>query len=1057
MGTCANRRGRPPRSIMGLSLMSGAVLAASAAAPLGSWAQAETRAIEEILVTGSYIRRAPEDAPSPIRVLGREEIEAAGMPQLADFVRHLPSVVGSENTTSQEVSVGGAGAANINIRNLGLSSTLVLIDGKRLNVGTSISNRGEQFVDINRIPFIMVENIEILKDGASATFGSDAVAGVANFRLRNNFEGFEIQAMYQDGLRSGEMNFDSLQEQFDLPERFREPMESISGNNHSDLDLSAIWGFGNERTHMVLGLNYFDRSKLQTLDRQFGPEYALDDSFGSPSPFNLPQDMFGTGPWGPTIIQDSSCRALGNYRTVNSGLCSTKADLLVRDMYSEETRWQGLATWTHDFSERLEAYGHFGFAENTVRINQSPSFPLTAQPTFSSDNPGFRHEVENGVALAIANEDAVNSRLIPVPFTVFPFGALDPELAPLFDLGDPEASIAGVDQITFNGVIRPSFAALQEIAGIEDADGNVFTHRNQSRIQRESKIFLAGLRGDLTDDWNFDLSYSYSDEENENRFRDAVTQRVQDALNGFFGLDCDRFDPNQAPGVGPCTWFNPFGSSLLTPDVVAEDGNGNLHTLGNDPAAVRALEGLGIVNTRTRLHVVDFVTSTNNFMDMQMGGGGVGAAFGLQYRNESMSVGGNDLATDPSFPFAFTGPSIPFSASDDVWAVFGELALPVTQDLELQLALRYEDYGGQTGDTLDPKFAFRWNAMDDLVFRGSVGTSFRGPSLFQRFGRSTGLQFMQPPSAEVIDANFGEGTAATSPFGSGVFARLPSFGNPELDPEKSTNFNLGVIWDATDSLSISVDYWNYRFKDVIIGDDARGLINDCQIQWQMAGRPDARVGNAFNPDYLAVEACNFRDLDGDPSTPDIWLDTQGNPLTAQTSFTNGDKMKASGLDFLIRYSLATDYGLFSSTLDLSWFLEFEADRIVTPFDTRLDPGERVDLVGKSEAVLVARPLPEYKGTLFNSWSMGNHFATLSVNYVSGVNETNFDNFRVSSHTTVDSSYTYNFEQTDLAATVGVVNMFDQDPPQANGGFNGYVPTLHDPRGRLFYVRVRYGF
>ncbi|MCC5874170.1 MAG: TonB-dependent receptor, partial [Gammaproteobacteria bacterium] len=438
-------------------------------------------------------------------------------------------------------------------------------------------------------------------------------------------------------------------------------------------------------------------------------------------------------------------------------------------------------------------------------------------------------------------------------------------------------------------------------------------------------------------------------------------------------------------------------------------------------------------------------------------GGGVGAAIGLQYRNESMSVGGNDLATDPSFPFAFTGPSIPFSASDDVWAVFGELALPVTPDLELQLALRYEDYGGQTGDTLDPKFAFRWNAMDDLVFRGSIGTSFRGPSLFQRFGRSTGLQFMLPPSAEVIDANFGEGTAAASPFGSGVFARLPSFGNPELDPEKSTNFNIGVIWDATESLSFSMDYWNYRFKDVIIGDDARGLINDCQIQWQMAGRPDARVGNALNPDFLAVEACNFRNLDGDPSTPDIWLDTQGNPLNAQTSFTNGDKMKASGLDFLIRYSLATDYGLFSSTLDLSWFLEFEADRIVTPFDTRLDPGERVDLVGKSEAVLVARPLPEYKATLFNTWSRGNHFATLSVNYVSGVNETNFNDFKVKSHTTVDGSYTYNFERVDLATTVGIVNMFDEDPPQANGGFNGYAPTLHDPRGRLFYVRVRYGF
>lgn len=1057
------RRGGTPRARLGAGLVTSAVLAAGLAVPALTWAQ--EAAIEEILVTGSYIRRAPEDAPSPIRVLGREEIEASGMPQLGDFVRHLPSVVGSENTTSQEVSVGGAGAANINIRNLGLSSTLVLLDGKRVNVGTSISNRGEQFVDINRIPFVMVENIEILKDGASATFGSDAVAGVANFRLRSNFEGFEIHGMYQDGLRSSELDFDDMQAKHGVPEIFREPVNAVSGNDHSDLDLGAIWGFGNERTHMVLGLNYFDREKLQTLDRQFSSEYPVDDSLGGPSPFNLPQDMFANN--GTVLVNDSSCVAAGNYRTVNSGLCSTKADLLVRDMYSAETRWQGMGTWTHELNEDVEAYGHFGFAENEVVINQSPSFPLTSQPTFSSDNPGFQHEVINtfqslGAGQGAPYGDDVANRLIsraagtPVPLPVLSLLPQSP-----FDPADPAAVLGAVDEITFNGVIRPSYAALQEIAGTQadvDGDGTLedYTYRNQSQIKRRSKIFMIGARGDLNEDWTFDASYSYSDEENENRFFDAVNDRVNSALNGYFGPNCDRFDENQAPGEGDCTWLNPFGSSLLEPDKQWADGNGNMHTLGNDPAAIASLEGMGIVNTRTRLNVVDLVTSTNNFMDMQLDGGGVGFAVGMQYRHERMSVGGNDLATDPSFPFAFTGPSIPFDASDEVWAIFSELALPVTSDLELQLALRYEDYGGDTGDTLDPKFAFRWNALDNVVLRGSVGTSFRGPSLYQRFGSSTGLQFMAPPPAEVVAANFPNDPTAT--FGSGVFARLPSFGNPELDPEKSTNFNLGVIWDVTDSLSFSVDYWNYMFEDIIVGDDARGLINDCQIQWHAAGRPDPTTTNgAFDPAYLNVEACNFRNLDGNAGTPDIRLDSQGNPLNAQTSFTNGDEMNASGLDFLVRYSLPTDFGVFSSTFDLSWFLEFEADRIVTPFDTRLNPGETIDMVGVSETVLVARPLPEYKGSLFNDWSLGNHYATLSVNYVSGVDEANYDDYSVSSHTTVDGSYTYNFNDTGLATTVGVVNMFDEDPPKANGGFNGYIPTLHDPRGRLFYLRARYSF
>jgi outer membrane receptor protein involved in Fe transport len=651
--------------------------------------------------------------------------------------------------------------------------------------------------------------------------------------------------------------------------------------------------------------------------------------------------------------------------------------------------------------------------------------------------------------------DDVANRLVPgVPLPVIP-------LAGQYDPTNPAAVLAGVDSIVFNGVIRPSFAALQEIGGLveADADGDgqtePFTHRNESTITRDSKVFMIGARGDLNETWEFDASFSYSDEDSSNTFRDAVTQRVEDALNGYFGVNCDRFDPAQTPGTGDCTWFNPFGSSLLEPDKVVLDGNGNPHTLGNDPAAVKALEGTGVTSSETRLTVAEAIVSTNEFLGWNLAGGSVGFAMGMQYREDRMSTGGNDLATDPSFPLAFTGPSIPFSADDDVYAVFGEMALPVLEGVDVQLALRYEDYGGETGDTLDPKIAVRWQALDNLVLRGSAGTSFRGPSLYQRFGRGTGLQFMAPPSAEVIAAEF-PGLAGTSPFGSGVFARLPTFGNPDLDPETSTNFNVGVIWDATEDLRFTADYWSYQFEDIIVGDDARGLINDCQIQWQAAGRPASRDAQGdFTQAYLDVEACNFRDLDNNASTPDIFLDTQGNPLSAQTSFTNGSEMNASGVDFGVAFSKATDWGIFSSNLDLSWFAEFEADSLVTPFDTRLDPGQTVDLVGKSEQVLVARPLPEWKGTLYNAWNLGSHNATLSVNYVSDVTESAYDDYRVDDHTTVDSSYTYSFEQVDLALTLGAVNLFDEDPPTANGGFNGYVPTLHDPRGRLWYLRARY--
>jgi iron complex outermembrane receptor protein len=1041
-------------------------------------ALAEESVIEEIVVTGSYIKRAPEDAPSPVRVIGREEIQAYGRPQLGDFVATLPSVVGAENVTAQEQSVGGAGAANINIRNLGLASTLVLLNGKRLNVGTSVSNQSEQFVDINRIPSIMIDNIEILKDGASAIYGSDAVAGVANFKLRSQFEGFEISALYQDPLRDGNVDFDDL----GFPEQFRDRFEARTNDSHSDLDIGAIWGFGNDRTHFVIGGNYFERDPLETLNREFATERVLDPTVGGPSPFNLPQDMFaatripvGGGNFveapGTALISDSSCLALRHSRVRNSGLCSTKNDLLSRDIFSEEERKQLLATFTHQLNEDVEIYGHFGGSENEVTINQSPSFPLTSQPTFSPDNPGFIFEVQNAFqSLAQTGQvpfgDDVANRLssqlagAPLPLPVLGFVPVDQGG---FDITDPGAVLGGVGTITFNGVMRPSIVHLAEIEGVPadiDGDGAVeagetFRNRNQSNIARDTRIFTLGARGSINDSWDFDASYGYSEEESQTEFFDTVTSRMQDALNGFFGVNCDRNAPGQLPGEGPCTWFNPFGTSILLPDTVVADGNGNLHTLGNDPFAVHQLEGQGITEAETKLTVLDAVASTPSLLGMELSGGSVGFALGLQYRKEEMRTGGNELATDPSFPFAFTGPTIPFSARQEILAAFTEFALPITDSLEVQLALRYENYSGNTGDTLDPKLAVRWEATDRLVLRGSAGTSFRGPSLVQKFGTGTGLQFITPPSAEVLEANFG---APTQLFGSGVFARLPTFGNPDLDPEESVNFNVGAIWNPLDSLTLSVDYWDYSYDDIIIGDDFAGLVNDCQIAWQFAGRPVSLDGGAVTEEFLDIEPCNFRDVDGNPATADILLDTQGNPLSVQRSFTNGTELDASGLDFVVRYAQDTGIGSFSSTLDLSWFLEYEIDRAVTPFDTRLNPGETVDLVGKSENVLIGRPLPEYKATLLTDYSRGGHYATVAVNFVSHITEPNSfpPDLRVSSHTTVDTSYTYSFFEQGLSLTVGAVNLFDREPPTASG-FNAFESTIHDPRGRLWYLRGRYAF
>jgi iron complex outermembrane recepter protein len=1025
------------------------------------------QAIEEIVVIGSYIRRAPEDAPSPIRVFGRSELESMGRPQLADAITQLPAVVGSENQTAQEQSVGGAGAANINIRNLGLASTLVLLDGKRLNTGTSTSNQGEQFVDINRLPFIMIENIEILKDGASALYGSDAVAGVANFKLRSNFEGFEIQALYQDSFKGRDSSFD----RYDLPEAYRAGIEKLAKDEHNDRDIGAIWGFGNDRTHLVVGFNYFERDPLHSAARQSALNTAILEN-QAPSPFSFPQDMFAAQQIAPgfeipgvMMINDASCVALGYYRTRNSGLCSGTADLMQRDIFSQERRKQLLGTWTHQLNDDIELYGHFGGSENRARISQGPSLPLTSQVFFSPNNPGLRFEVENGLMNAFALGDDIPNRLAsripqigfyPLPVISF-IGGVDPT--------DPDAVLAAMGTITFNGLARGALAGLQNIVGVPAdvngdgviSPGEIFKYHTHSQIDRETRLFMAGARGDINDDWRFDVSASYSDEKSETAFRDTVNQRVSDALNGYFGPNCNRgtFEDPTRPGdtTRGCTWFNPFGSSMLFPDTVWTDGFGQEHTLGNDAAYVDGLFGYGLTTSESKLSVVDAVFTTQNLFGWALPGGSVGFAVGAQYRKEERRAGGNELTTDPSFPFGFTGPVIPYNASQDIWAIFTELALPVTDRMEVQLALRYEDYGDDTGDTLDPKLALRWQALDELVVRASVGTSFRGPSLSQKFGRGTGLQFIAAPSAEVIAAR-----APGAAFGGGVFGRSPTFGNEALQPEESTNFNIGVIWSPLDNLTASLDYFNYRYKNVIIPESPTALANDCQIAWHNAGRVTPQLPDgSINPAYLEIEPCNFRNLDGNPATPDVLLNLQGNALNVQRTFVNGTRLWNSGLDLLSRYTHDTSYGTFGVTLDFTWFLEYEINQSVTPFDVRLNPGQKIDMVGLAYTVLVGRPLPEYKGMLMLDWYHGQHYATLNTNYVSELVETEAEvPIRLGSHTTIDGSYTYSFNNVNASLTLGGINLFDRDPPRASG-FNSYNSTLHDPRGRMWYLRARYAF
>ncbi|MFT6518938.1 MAG: iron complex outermembrane receptor protein, partial [Candidatus Azotimanducaceae bacterium] len=204
-------------------------------------------AIEEVVVTGSYIKSSPTDGASPIDVVNRDYIDEMAAVTIADITRNLAVNSGSENVPDSFTSGATQGTSNINLRGLGLGSTLILVNGRRNTLAAATANDGSSFVDTSMIPAAALQRVEILKEGAASIYGSDAVAGVVNFITRKDFEGTEVGAFYQ----------------------------STTNDNQDDTQLSIIHGWANDSTNVVVSAEYLDRSPLSTAQRPTLTENAI--------------------------------------------------------------------------------------------------------------------------------------------------------------------------------------------------------------------------------------------------------------------------------------------------------------------------------------------------------------------------------------------------------------------------------------------------------------------------------------------------------------------------------------------------------------------------------------------------------------------------------------------------------------------------------------------------------------------------------------------------------------------------------------------------------------
>ena len=705
----------------------------------------------EVVVTGSFIRGTPEDAALPVDVITADEILRQGAPTLVELVKSLPSSAGVIGDSNQFGAGQSTGSGNVNLRGLGSQRTLVLLNGRRMtNAPTTIGS-----VDTNLLPSIAIGRIEVLKDGAAALYGSDAIAGVVNFITRTDLDGLEAVANYS----------------------------FIDG---SDGDYNVGVNFGKklgDRGNFLLSAAYRSRSELSTRKR----DWALRDFFTNPqggwSQFGNPGTYAArAAPAG--VFVDPACEAIAGPRaltTSNVPFCAFSYTAF-GNLVEDEEHYQFFGQANYEVFDNVELHLEGLYSGHDVpRENSSPSYsPVQFLP--------------NGVQIAPGVANPVNA--------AFFIPGANPGLQALYNTYTPAQLGLTPLQIAQSRALGVQTTLLSRPIGVL---GNPLTGYEGKEDKREFNAFRVsgGLKWDISPNSSLDIAGTYMENWSDVRTPDIVVSRLQRALSGFGGFNCT----GSTPGANGCLWFNPFSTGIRQS---AADGRGNPGFVASTENSLDVIDYMFedyAYKTRTRLFVADAVFSGQTGIDI--GGGPIGYAIGGQYRKDFIRRDVSDLTNVDLFPcveteltgnrncpgrvngvFSFFGPLNNYDLSRDVGAAFVEIQVPFTDRISLQAAVRYENFGGAIGGTTNPKAALRWQVFDWLALRGSASTTFRAPAQTQTIANpTTGLSF----------------TSAV-----GGYRAYDTFGDPLLQPETADTYNAGIILQHG-GFNATIDYFRFDF------------------------------------------------------------------------------------------------------------------------------------------------------------------------------------------------------------------------------------------------------
>lgn len=974
----------------------------------------------DIVVVGSQIRGTSITDALPVTVVDPDQISASGAVSGDDLFRTIPQmgdVSFNPNNSPQTSNAARGDVSSLDIRNLGPGNTLVLINGRRMVQHpvsqAGIANVPDLTYNANALPIGMVQRVEVLRDGAAAIYGADAVAGVINVVLKDDYQGL-----------SGSFRYGGAQ-----------------GTGSRELNANLVGGlnFGDGRGNITLMTEFTHRTGQMADDEPYtatgdlrsyfadDPAYASStdpDNRSSYTPFANFATLSGSSVKmnGTTItsgagafhiqpndhsgctaqLADNMCIGKGNI-SYNSFRDLRFDDAVGTSVRSRIDRLNVFASAHYDLTDSITAFAELGY--------------------YYADS----HRIQPPVIL-------LNSLVVPAsnywnPFgaTTLPDGSPNPNRLP--GLNIPAAGIPVV---------------LARYRFVDTGFQNVDVVNHQYR-------FLGGLRGKFSHwDWEAAVMYSEadatdrSDAVNSTLLQQQLALSTPDAYNPFNGGGCDG---NYS--VGDCT---PSSAASIAPMMFKLTRR-----------------------DRTTLTLADGKLSTPDLLHLP--GGDLGLALGFEYRHETQqddrdpnldgTITFTDIVsgdTNLSNVVAVSPTPDTFGARD-VFSAYGEFAIPVISPdmsvplirrLEFQAAGRFEHYS-DFGSIFRPKIAGAWDLFNGVRLRGSYALGFKAPNLEQLhaglYGRlGTNNDYLRC-EADVRAGRIASFNQCSEP----ASYSIQVAGNPGLGPEKSNNLTFGVVLQPKfipsrfGRLTLTVDWWQVR-QNGIVGQfgGSNSLALDYLLQQQGSSNPNV-VRAAPTADDVAFFA-------GTGITP------VGVVTVVNDSFVNLLPQTARGIDFGLVYDLKhTAIGSFKLNVNVARLLKFQRDRgdaVDALYDARrngdIDPATPLTNGGN---LLGNNGRPKWKASASLTWSLKQVQVGGFVEYTDSIRDTGFlssngDAYVVPS--TVIANLYVQYRVKDLGPLhgmrfrVGARNLFDQQPPISEGGYYG---ELYQPYGRYIYGSV----